>query len=495
MKKKFLLVLILFLNSRPAFSKGELDLPDIFVWGEDRSELPGVEKQDIFLSPYLRKYNYISPLNLADPDKIGPWAFPGYAGSSLRLTAGRGAYDEYLFSVAHSGRAARKWFWNANINSRREYLNELIQEYSETGGLLSLGLNAGVISGQVSGEYLQADYFREKSLWKTRTDLRFRKGIVSVSPFFSYSDADVSENKGDETEAGLSSEFIIHYNHRLTAYADYLKTDINGENTMSRVKAGYINSVFRDFTFLAEGGAAFGDSDNSIYRFLLSGDLYDTGYAIYTYRDYNNKNLFNLFRDYSFLQPNSVYNPERQTVTGAKLIKNFDKAGEVDLSAEYSVFKDKLVIIDFAEGSAPVNMKEEVKELTVKAGIEKDWVKAEYIYRSSDKKYPYLYNEFVLGASKELGILKGLRADAQLSHVSGHETWAAANAEGLQKVEPYLRFDAELSYRFGSGLELKAGGENLFSQEVSYPAGFRKEDPRYYAILSIGFSLDRNNRR
>jgi hypothetical protein len=100
---------------RSAEDKGSLDLPDIFIWGEDRSELPGIGEEDVFLLPYIKKTDYLEPLRLRDPLKLHPSDEYLLKSYGYGVQGGVGIKGEYLYRAVGEYFEREKMFGDIDV--------------------------------------------------------------------------------------------------------------------------------------------------------------------------------------------------------------------------------------------------------------------------------------------------------------------------------------------------------------------------------------------
>jgi hypothetical protein len=99
MKKLYIAATILIFVYRSLYAQaGSLDLPDINVWGYDRSDLPGLYDERIKDRPYLNKNRYLDIPGVKFPQKSYPrkdyiWQ------NGMDITSGLGEGGEYIYGV------------------------------------------------------------------------------------------------------------------------------------------------------------------------------------------------------------------------------------------------------------------------------------------------------------------------------------------------------------------------------------------------------------
>lgn len=471
--------------------KGGLDLPDIFVWGEDRSQVPGIGKKDMFLSPYLRKSNFLSPLRVKDPLKINPKDDYSTGVSGLKIYSALGSFGEYVLRITKAKYVKGNWFYDCDVMGNKKYIRAHGFNYNDIRGSLNIGKNYGFWGWKGGASGIASETRFKKDIWRADAGFFIDAGKISFSPEFAVKAADIEHKKAVEYNLNFKIKAPLFYNQWIMTGlgVNEFGYDRNSKN-WSQVSLSYLNTLFRDFSFLINIGYRNKSGEKITYGSRLTGELMDTGYSIYYEKKNLNRDMYLLCKTYPYLMLKDIYETEIRNTLGFKLNKDFEDIAQLNLDFNYNRIKDYLALVDSSSGLFPDNLNERVDITQLKASLKRDWVTAGGIFRKSSADIPYLFSELEVSVSPEIYITgkKPFRCYTSLNYIYGHKTWKDIQGKEKTDVKPYLLWNMEISYEITMLLNLRTGVENLLSRKVLVPGGFYENEPKFYFMVTLGYS-------
>ncbi len=478
--------------SRSAFAleKGTLDLPDILVWGEDRSELPGLDERDIFSSPYLKKYNFVDPLRIDDPAKINPKDYYYHKMSGLKIISGFGSKWDYILRLIHGKNDKNKLFYDYDVLGYKKDIENNNFDYSNLVGRINIGgdfENWGV-KGGFSGVTEDSEF--ERSLYRAEIDGFLSFDRLIVNPIILYDDVKVEDREGRELNFLIKARTSILYDQWITTELVLNDSEFDATGrAFSEIKVLYINSLFRDFSFAVNGGYRNVSENGITYGGRITGNIADTDYTLYFERDNVDRDLFFLLRSYPYLRLASMYDTELRSVLGCVVSKNLMGFVKLGVDVKYQSIENYLLLLDTANGLFPGNCSRETNISEAKIALEKNWFAAEAVLRNPNRDISYVFNEFKLLLSPEICLTgnKKFNLETVAKYVDAHCVLNDVDGISKTEIDEYWQLNMGVSCMLMQDLFLKFGGENLLSSKVIVPGGFCEETPRYYIVAELGF--------
>ncbi|MFW6134105.1 MAG: hypothetical protein ACOC5R_00855 [Elusimicrobiota bacterium] len=490
MKKGFLLVIILGLFIVPLYAQeeGKLDLPDVFIWGEDRSIFPGISKGDIFDSPYLDKDNFLKPISVEQPTKTDPKElFQGSSG--LSILGGGSLSEEYYLRVFQERNSVGDWFYGYKLQGKREFYDSPVGYYSNVGGGLNFGMEKTRWGFQLQAEGFSEDSILRKDGWGVRGETTMGKSNLWIKPEAGYQQIS-EENKLSRYCFGFESGFDINHNHKINGGFTVRSLETGDEKIeTSDLDMQYTNTVFRDFSFVLGGGLRDDKKNKEVkYKGILSGDIASIGYKVYYKKKYNTQDVLSLYKKYNFLNISGVYKDEEEEVYGAGVVKRIGGFGDICIDFNRRNINNLFTLIDESDGLIPYNIDENIEFEELRGKIRTKWLTVGYTKKFSERDLPYLSDEFRAGIHPEFKFSSQNRSlffKLWFEYIPDYYIWNDKKGSKIEKISSGKVIDVEFGLKINPNVVFRIGGENLLSEELFFPGGFTQSGAKFYAMLEI----------
>ncbi|MCK4778346.1 MAG: hypothetical protein KAS39_08185, partial [Actinomycetia bacterium] len=331
-----------------AQEQGALDLPDIYIYGQDRSELPGIGERDMFLKPELRKSAYLAPVKLDDPLKVTPKDEPLLSVSGYRFEGGWGSPGgEYVLRGSHGYYEKNKLFYDVDFMGNKKFVENEDFNYKDFRAAANGGKYYRNWNWQGGAQGIISESFFNKNIWKVDGDFWADIGNLTLTPVFDLDFVHLNEVPGREYEVGIWAKKPILSHQWFEAGVIFNRLEVDSDlRHWAQVDFKYINMMFRDFSVTLDAGYRGIFGDRFIYGIRASGDLLSTGYTVYLQNRNVDADLFGINKIYPYLQIQDLYNPEAVFSTGFDLLWNFPDIVSVGFSFDYSGIRDRLILIN-----------------------------------------------------------------------------------------------------------------------------------------------------
>ncbi|MFC2061651.1 hypothetical protein ACFLUV_03990 [Elusimicrobiota bacterium] len=492
MKRLLLLLLLLAVSSSLwGQNEGDLDLPDVFIWGEDRSELYGIGEKGLYLFPYLKKGNFMrSGPGYEDRTIPGDWRYKFF--SILNISAGAGTSGEYLFRATQGKVARKSWFFDYDIDGSKKNLEDETFDHEELKGIFSLGKIYEKWNWQCGARGISSDSLFERNLWKVDADIFADIGKFSLKPEVFLTQADINSRDARECGAGLKFRGPVLFNHWIICEGDINSIEIEDEEKdWTEFSIKYLNTEFRDFSFMIDAGYRSAPVEGASYGGRISGDILNTGYSVFAGRSYIDTGLYLLHNKYQFLclYPGIVPDAEVEDKIGISLNRNISDYFNLSLDLAYKNSKNHLLLVNDPFGLIAVSMDDTIGITEASLGLEKDIVKVTYYNRYCKEPLPYFYDQVTVSVITPVDLIRGipLELSSSVNYITGHELWRDTGGAVKEDVDPFISFNIETRYDLNSFMDLRIGGENLLGQDIVPEGGYMESEPEIYIILNIGY--------
>jgi hypothetical protein len=479
------LFFIFFICSADVFcqDKGELDLGDIFVWGEDKSALPGIGERDRFLYPYLSKSGFLNPLGPDYPEKKTPGEYyPGGSGTSIR--AGAGSFNEYFLEASRSAYNPRGWFYGIQARGVRETIQDKDFDFKGAGGTLEVGRNYSLWNWRIGGAGVWNDSSVTGNIRKAEAEITGDLLGIYVNPYGNIKRGLTEDFSAGEYDAGIDVQFPVIHRHLISVGTRLGSLEIQEkEIKRNRIILSYLNTLFRDFSFSFDLG--YRDLEHIISAAMITGEFLDTGYRIYYESVFNDRDIFILYREFPFLVFNEVFEPEEKNTLGFGVNKDLN-IFEARINGGLSNVENYLAVIGGPEDLSVYNLKRDINIFELSAGIRKGGIGIDYTFRNSDEPLPYFCDELRLSLVTDLFNIKErpLGIISALNFISGFDVWDDTVPNTKQEIEHYINWDMEFRYNLSGSAGISIGAQNLLGQEIVPPGRYRDSKTKYYAVVS-----------
>ncbi|MFH1414791.1 MAG: hypothetical protein ABIH89_01730 [Elusimicrobiota bacterium] len=498
--KKILICCILLLSYPGQYSfcqkKGDLDLPDIFVWGKDRSDLPGIGEQGSYFQPYLRKSNFIDELRIENPLSINPKYIFRNRISGLRLYGALGTFGDYLMGLNHSRYTRDSWFYNYGLKKNRHYLENTDPDHELMSGHISLGKYSnrwGWIGG-AEGSGAESDF--KKNIWRAGGECFFRAGKVSLNPQVSVKGASIEGKSAEETSMLLEAETALFPNHSIAAGFEIDALSIEDEDRKS-IKLGfdYVNSVYRDFNVLLNLGY-YPEEAETVFGGRITGCLAALGYTLYYTRRNINPDLYIMYDKYPYLKLPDMYAAELNRTLGLEATRHIGSGMYIGAGLSFSRVTDQLIFINAPGDIYPLNLEEEADVTCFSVKLKRGYLEVNHTRTGSSIDVPYLGSNTVLTLSPVLKIKEDRELELRLTVdlKEGFEIWHDESGTSRTEVDPFLLLDAEMTYALNDSFEFRIGARNLLGSKKYDKCGYYEKEPRVFMLICMGYGSKRENK-
>ncbi|MBN2407841.1 MAG: hypothetical protein JXJ19_09095 [Elusimicrobia bacterium] len=473
---------------------GDLDLPDVFIWGEDLSILPGLDRDRLFMSPNLRKSNFMGPLQLGYSDKLNPYGDRYGIFSGLDVTAGWGTFDDYILRASQERLIKNNWYYNYALSASRDHIEDEDEDYSGVAGAASVGkqYDKARFSGGAKG--ISSEAFSRRKIYNVNADVLLDVLGVTADPGFFHTSGEIGSGDTSQTEASLRLSRPVFSNQWMMLEGVYGEYGLyGGSEDWTEGGISYVNSVFRDFSFKVSLGRSSLSGGRFLYAVKAAGDYQDTGYSVFLEEKDQAHDIFSLYSMYPFLELGSAFRPEERLVTGLGLARTLVQNIRADIVVRYSSIDDYMTIIDSEEGHFALSLEEKTGLLEAFAVLSLKKAYMEYSYSDADKKLPYIYNKVSAGYVLDL-LASGahpVEIDVSLEYITDHDLWKNPEGTEREKVDAFADGTLGIKVKITDVINFMMEGRNLFSRDIMPRAGYPWHEPRYMAMLNFGFNSRR----
>ncbi|GEM_PF-5645194 len=480
----FLLAVLIFQDRPLVFGDGELDLPSVYVWGEDRSDIPGVETEDVFVFPHLRKSDFLQPLSLKLPQRQRPFKF-FEGGAGLRLIAGAGNYDEYFLRVINKLDSRDGWFYTCDVSGTRQRIDSKGDHRSVVKGVLEAGENRRFYRWSAKARGQTEDFHLSRELLNLGGDISWQPGRFDMSAGGGYTRVGVESYDSNEVRLSGSARYSPFYGNRLSLEFSSGRLQYDEESRQwVRPDLKYTNTALRNLSF----SARMGYRDGLLWQASVSGEVLPAGWKIYARRDIKDRELYGIYENKNTLKPVSMPEAQKEDVYGVRIAGDLPGGISAYTDLNYAVVENPLTIVKSGEYGQLFNMSEERDILSLKARAEKGFFSCGAKLRNAGKEMPYIYNKFYAGFSPAFNIAgRRVKINTRANYFSEHEAWLDKQGNESQDIEPYVSLDIELSVHLNSYFDITIGGENLLNEDILPQGRYGMSDPRYYILVGIGY--------
>ncbi|MDA3792774.1 MAG: hypothetical protein PF545_03840 [Elusimicrobia bacterium] len=494
MKKLYIAATILIFVYRSLYAQaGSLDLPDINVWGYDRSDLPGLYDERIKDRPYLNKNRYLDIPGVKFPQKSYPrkdyiWQ------NGMDITSGLGEGGEYILALSHDMHWQPGWFMNYKADGIRK--NPLEQKDGHS-SLFKARLNGGRnkesygYNGQL--DFWQDDIIILKSLYAATADIYMAYDNLKIDIDGGFSALNGDEEDAQKTNLKLNLALPINNYHHINTDVVLDKFKVGQESAFEpEVKLNYLNEVYRETAFSL--GAGY--DREFIYDIMVSAGINNIGLTGYVKKRRIKKSLYDFITGYTHLQLDRLYKYPVENKVGVKVINHMRDNLEAGIDLSMSRVENHIYFLgsdflgsDFLGKNSGFfnirNMPGEVKFTKAHLFVRGDIFKSGFIYRKAGKELPDIYNEFYVDVN--VSPFKKLKLDAGIRYAGKHKEWITENDNTVSgTVEPYMDVNTSLTYRVNKDFNICAGVENILGADIIRTAGFRGEESKVFVILNLG---------
>ncbi|MFC2091900.1 hypothetical protein ACFLTD_03920 [Elusimicrobiota bacterium] len=478
------------------YGKGSLDLPDIFVWGEDKSVLPGIGENDRFFYPYLNRSSFLPPITIADPDKLNPKEEPVYSLSGLKAYAGYGAEDEYLLRVLQGKCIRDNWYYHYDIMGNKRAAEGMDFDYRDTRAGFDLGKKYSIFTwyGGVSGMTSETDF--EKDIWKGDAGCSVSVLKTELNTDLALKSMRASGITGEQMRLGFDTRIPFLYSDYFIPNISISKISVEKAQTeYSEFELKYVNTLFRDFSLTADIGYRNRFGNRFVGGCRVTGMFIDYGYSVYFKRGNRDMDLYRLNVDYPYLRIEDLFEPQKYDSFGMSFSRKIPRIARANLDFKISRTQDHIAVINSDNGLFLHNIPKEVDIAQLSASLEREWVSVSVVLREYARDIPYDYSELRFNMFPELRIFPGfpVKIRSDLSYITKHDTWRDTEGELTTRVDPYFLWNMEVLYKLTDILSIKVGGENLLQNKVLLPGWFQEDELKLYMFIVL--SINENKKR
>lgn len=490
----FLLLILLFL--RPAASaadKGKLDLPDILVWGEDRSELPGLGGKDMFFLPYLARSSYLDPLALKNPFKTYPGEDYYVSRSGLKALAGYGMPDEHILRVTWARYTMDNWSYDVDMLNSSESFSSPSVNYDSTAARFNLGRRHRFLRWRLGGRAALSDFGPERNMW--RADGRAFSSFynVAIEPYFEVAGAGNDSSDSHDHNMGLRLKTPVRYNQWVSASVDLSGQDISGsERTWSESSFSYTNMLFLDFSFMLAAGYRSRYGEDVFYSGRITGEILHTGYSVFIRSESGHKDIFTLSNMYPMLLIENMYDSQWETSAGISVARSLGNAGELGGSISITDIKDGIYTVSMASYTALANFSGTDRRSEAALTWNKDFISARMLMTGSSEDLPGLPSRLEVSLNPKLGVGLEKKIDTLVTfkYFSKYDIWYDSAGIFSDTADPFISLDAVCSYDITENIKISAGLQNILANETRIPGSFYSDEQKIYFTVGYGLKKD-----
>ncbi|MGM0440975.1 MAG: hypothetical protein ACQEQC_00950 [Elusimicrobiota bacterium] len=461
-----------------------LDLEDLYVWGEDRADVIGLYESEKLPAPYLNKDQFIPRYTVPYPEKLDAKYDFLNRRKALLLGGGYGINGEYYFNAAGNNFNFGNWAYNYQITARNNSFIKGKYDNSSRRGSFSATRDWETTKLTAGFDGMTSRSNFDKNLFKLYSNAQTEWRTVSLSPRLSYTGFKIDGVPADEFNASVDSDYPLKYNQWLYLKGDIFRIAVD-KNTKwgTDVKTGYINTLFKDFSFRLWAG--FNNFFNSEITGggRISGSISSTSYSFYLKREVSRSNIYTLHNKYPQLLLNGIREFETNNALGFSLSRKIYDNVSANLETEYKTVDNYLTFYRTGDGYFPVNLDKNQKILRNKLSLKLPHTNMGYIYRDSPDKLPYLYNSFFAEVENKV-YFDNLLGRVFVKYTGEHDRWLNSGGTDSEPVSSFVDVNLELIYNLNKNMRIRGGAQNIFSESVVPPVSFEESKARMYIILT-----------
>jgi hypothetical protein len=466
---------------------GTLDLPDIYIWGEDRSIMPEIGIRDMYLFPYLNKASFMEDLKLKDPEKARPGDEDYKELVRTKFYGGAGTQSEYSVRIIHENNVRGDWFYNFNLMGNRKHFEEQ-EDYDDFRAGVHMGKNYSFGKFTVGAKGLVGETDFKRNLGRMNGEFELESEKLELNSGFVLDGADIDDDASGEYKLYVKSGFPVADNCWLRGDYDINIFDVEDDDeNWHELRITYLNDIFRDFSFSTYAGYRSDYGDNFTYGIRFSGELFTVGYSVFYSMENNSIRLYDLAKAYPYIKVTDLYEPEERKIGGLALSRKLASDITGDLSLSYSEIEKFSAIFYMPNSVFFDNLEEDVDDFEISVGVQNNFASLRGVTGTGDD-LPNAFNEVVLEFFPEFYFnqKKRMTIYSSLSYIDEYEIWSDVMGAVKTTIDGFVSWNAEAAVEINKDVILKAGVENILAQETLFPGGFFEEKPRIYAMVLLG---------
>jgi len=494
--KLFFLIIAVAASSTSAQQESAISLPDIRIWGEDRSAAPDIMDKDIFLSPELEKSRFQEAPGLVGFEKLNPkYAFYRKV-TGLRLK-GSGSFSGDWTVRAVGGTAIREgWYFNGDTRYVRENIFNRTTDFGSFRGSVAVGTAGRKFGIQFTPTVVYRHSFFESSMAVPAADIYWNVGGLRLTSGMKGTYFEAAGSRSEGYRGDVSAGISPYPNHWVTAEAGLNGLELDGRcREWTTANIGYINTVYRNISFGGRGSFRSSGGRDMGVEIFLSGEIIDTGFFIGAESSNIDPETDTLFRNSRFIKFMNLYEPEECDSFRVRLVRKVPIA-ELYADVRVSSIDNYIFQIRSGDGYIPVNYDGKTDTVEMCFGLSSGSLRLRYVFTDSPDSPAFLRDRGTFSVSGGLLEIYGKRvsASAGIDYFGETSIWYDREGKNTGTIDSFADVSLELGVDYSRNTEILLGCDNILEQDIFYDSGFPKEDRRFYVIVSYGFSVKENRR-
>lgn len=477
----FLLFLFLLSNSYPGAEASEIDLGEVFIWGDDRSVIPGLADKEFFLYPILEKDAFLDPdrRKRIVPPYLSKRLYPECP--SMTLLAGLRSSDGYLLRLSgYICPGAVSYFGGyisgsrTSVDSSDRYMDRINFQAEYIASAPNLDYATGLRGGF-------AGFERDRYIWETSGRVSYDFGFIDAIGSLKVSGIH-SDNSAITGKLGIEASRRFFYYHDLAMRLNVSFLEVKGDSrSYLRPEISYLNNMYRDLFISA--GIGGGSSGNMDWNFGLSGVFFQTGAQFEIGRASDEMDIYNIYDKYLLLKPDKLYELPETFYYGGRLTRN-EFGTDLSVAIRTAETQSRMIIIKSPGGAHLETLTGTSRTTAIKFSAERDALSLTARLPLNLESIP---EESLLIEAEYRLLLGGIRAGISAAYKESSEVWLDSSGSVRKKAPAYFRGDLDLEYPVSDRLKLRIGGKNIFSTEIKTTGNPNLMNARYQAMLEIIF--------
>ena len=463
---------------------GELDLGEVFIWGQDRSVLPGLEEEGLFLYPHLSKSAFLPPLAPGFTGKSLPDAGLFPCGGRLLLRGGAGSPGGYILDISQSRFSTPGGYYYWQAGGKQDNIDGYSGDLSRVSIRAGAGRAGSALDWESAASWDASSHFFDRTAWKAGG------GILGEGPGFTasaegFASGVNADTSGYSAAVTLEGSGVFFYRHRLIAEIEAGRTGMDDESrNWMRPYLTYVNTTFSGFSF--EAGAGGGSGGRYCWHFSVSGELPRVGFRLFALREEREPELYPFFESFRLLSPGDLFDAPVRSAWGGRVSGNI-YCTELSAAADFESVDGHLTFIKDGRRYRPVNLPGNtiLQEVRISAGRGPAELTASF--PAGGDRVPDRPSS-VEGRVFFSPFLPEMEAELRIEHTGSTRRWLNPEGTLTEKYPSSVSAGIDFRYPLTDTMKIRIGGSNLFSSSVRKPASFTETTSRYYMILEAGFN-------
>ncbi|NLB35237.1 MAG: hypothetical protein GX817_05425 [Elusimicrobia bacterium] len=465
----------------PASAAQEIDLGEVFIWGDDRSVIPGLAERLFFIYPSLDKDAFLDPARRRKYERSRPLKRIYPKCPSLSLLAGFDSSSGYQLRLSGCTCPCEDSYLGGFISSERESSDLSNDKFNDLSLRIDGRRRLGDFQFALGGRGDFTGYDKKRKIWEGSGGVVYEPGFMTA--YFSMKLAGASEEKSavsGDFSFKASKRFFYYHNLSLNFDGYLLSIDSKSREALSTF-ISYTNNMYSNIFFSA--GLGRGLSKNLEWETALSGKFFGAGLVLEAGRKTREKDFYNLYASIPFLVPDALYPLEEVFYSEGRISYEILKTA-FSCGLRYEEVEDRTILVKSLNTASLASLAGRTRTSNILLAAERENLSMRASIPIKSRDLPE--EVFTVEATYETPPGK-LRADLSARYEDLRYLWLNSSGTLTDKAPSYLGLNGGLTYLMSDSLTVRGGVKNFLSSEIIKSGYLSQKNPRYFLSFEYVF--------